>query len=127
MIVDAPIDVEDQVDADGNTHKLKGWWITQENSPTAGLTEALDNVKHIISSEKVTSVNHAHISACIGYCVHCRKNCLGYLFQFIQDIYLCKTFWFINALVTPTFNYESRFFILFFTYCIFHFPRGGKY
>ena len=48
VIVDAPIDVEELVDADGNTHKLKGWWIKQENSPTAGLIEALANVKDII-------------------------------------------------------------------------------
>ena len=118
VIVDAPIDVEDQVDADGNTHKLKGWWIKQENSPNAGLIEALDNVKDIISSEKVTTMVHAYISACVGYCVHCPKNCLDYLFQFIQDIYLCKIFWFIDTLITPTLNYVPRIATLFFTYCI---------
>ena len=87
VIVDAPIDVEEQVDADGKTHKLKGWWIKQENSPNAGLIEALDNVKDIISSEKVTTVNHVYISACVGYCVRCPKKLFGLLVPIYTKIY----------------------------------------
>lgn len=54
MIVDAPINVEQHVDAEGNTHQLKGWWIKQDDDPVAGLAGALDHAKDIIAAEKVT-------------------------------------------------------------------------
>lgn len=52
MIVDAPIDVEQMVDEEGNTHQLKGWWIKKDDAPCEGLVSALDFVKDLIASEK---------------------------------------------------------------------------